>query len=439
MSQLSRIGEYWGIANAAAWLFVVHALIMNAAAGVGVLLFVLEDRAESRRLSCALLASSARLWLNITLLGCIPSAIVLGAVSSRWIGSIHDPALYQLKHLSILWTAAVGVFAGCVAYYAKQSTSRHVRLWLRPFIGGAYVAWTLAASAIYAIVLSPRPWIDNPSLLALWRTPTLGPVVVLHFSHALMLGGITISLPSGRTKGCVWRRAVLAAPVAASSGIAFAVLVSFAVWFAARPLAASFPGLGPRYYDVASAGERWWLVGAIGFASVMLGCHLASRRLLSLRRDQLPWQALMTLAVAGAFAVHALPIVLARPYVMPGYLYSNGVSVEESLAYRRTPFLARRGWSSKQGEEQQTGERMFSTQCAACHSVRSRWARRWACGRDEAWWTRALTEMRDADAIANPYYEVMPPLVGADDEIRALNLWLQTLCNEGEHDHGERR
>ncbi len=123
--------------------------------------------------------------------------------------------------------------------------------------------------------------------------------------------------------------------------------------------------------------------------------------------------------------------LLRKPYVMRNYMYSNGVIASkyptaESL---KTSFTAKMRFKPNGSG---TGEQMFVGQCLACHTMKDGY--------------RSMEKMvgtRDAEGIyqqissmqkpreENPYHKFMPPLVGTEEEVRALAKYIETSVSSG--------
>lgn len=120
--------------------------------------------------------------------------------------------------------------------------------------------------------------------------------------------------------------------------------------------------------------------------------------------------------------------MLRKPYVIRDFMYVNGVlavsekgfapDLEETSPYKQA-FIRENHWDANRD----TGSVMFKNQCLACHTLTS---------------YRSLTEYlsgRDEDAIfsflkmlqtgkENPYRKIMPPLIGSEEELKALAHFL---------------
>lgn len=145
--------------------------------------------------------------------------------------------------------------------------------------------------------------------------------------------------------------------------------------------------------------------------------------------------------------------MLRKPYVIYNYMYSNGIRKEDVSRLNRDGFLKTSRWAAvmslKKGEPVpdnlatlapetlgtpwSKGRAMFQNQCLACHTVDGyRSMKRFIGERDQEAIQSLLTLMHSTDPEKNPYAHIMPPVVGTDDELKALAVYLSTLNQKGE-------
>jgi mono/diheme cytochrome c family protein len=114
-----------------------------------------------------------------------------------------------------------------------------------------------------------------------------------------------------------------------------------------------------------------------------------------------------------------------KPYIIYNYMYGNTLRVEDLPRVRQQGILASarfvRRHAVEPGELIQSGEDIFSVQCASCHTVDGYNSIRFAV---KGW----SPEMIDYLLLhLNELTSVMPPFVGSEAERRALGAWLITL------------
>jgi len=150
------------------------------------------------------------------------------------------------------------------------------------------------------------------------------------------------------------------------------------------------------------------------------------------------WQALAIFLVAFASfgATEYTREMLRKPYVVGQHLYSSGVRVKDVAKINQEGYLAHSPWirpEEKTGTSPEAvlarGEIIFRGACMPCHTVDGyRSMRRLIGVRDFKAVGAILTLLHDRpdDSIYNNF---MPPLAATQDEITALNIYLDQLAH----------
>ncbi len=123
--------------------------------------------------------------------------------------------------------------------------------------------------------------------------------------------------------------------------------------------------------------------------------------------------------------------MLRKPYVIGNYMYSNGVRVSRVKQYNETGYLKDVIWMGKETNSVLTkGQAMFRGQCMSCHTTDVyRSMKKLLAGRDEQGIMNILNILHNYKEDS-PYRAYMPPLVGTDEEIKALAAFLHTLVEK---------
>lgn len=129
--------------------------------------------------------------------------------------------------------------------------------------------------------------------------------------------------------------------------------------------------------------------------------------------------------------------LLRKPYLVYGYMYSNGILREQVDEINRLGFFNAALWAGATLEPNMTpiekGELMYRFQCMSCHTTTGyRGMDTLLPPRDKEGIRNFLEILRETDETVNPYSGIMPPLVGEDDEVEALAQYLYTLVPEVE-------
>jgi len=143
--------------------------------------------------------------------------------------------------------------------------------------------------------------------------------------------------------------------------------------------------------------------------------------------------AILLLALMATGSTESVREFLRKPFIVNGYMYSNGVRESQIAGFNESGYLAASPFRPTSADSlerhRQTGLRMFEGQCLSCHTLDGyRSLRRLLHGRDNAAIGNILTMLHDHKPDS-PYRKFMPPLVGTSDEIGALRDWLDTQVN----------
>jgi mono/diheme cytochrome c family protein len=110
-----------------------------------------------------------------------------------------------------------------------------------------------------------------------------------------------------------------------------------------------------------------------------------------------------------------------KPFVITGYMYSNGIRVAEAERIGRDGLLRQARWAALDHRPVAVGEQVFRAQCQMCHSLDGYLA------------IRPLVAGQDAEGLASLLDVLrggrpgMPPILGTDEELRQLAGYLVSL------------
>jgi cytochrome c553 len=302
-----------------------------------------------------------------------------------------------------------------VGTWDRVSRKTHLTIgWI--YFVAAYLS-LVVINGIVTFMLTPGRWLETRAFWDGFFNPTYWPSLVLRTGIALMLAGaygwlVAVRLPgNGERAGLV------------------------------RYLA----GWGIAGVAVAGAGVAWWganipaEAGALIFPAdgLLRATHLLGLIALGLLA--------VLLVVVGflaprAFGVAAgiLAVVLSgtyfgahervregsrKPFIIHGYMYSNGVRVDEVDRLNREGILTKARWAGAglPSGPAATGLQVFRAQCQMCHSLDGYLAiRPLVAGQD----AEGLTAFLEALRAGRPG---MPPIVGTEKEIGELAAYLAAL------------
>jgi cytochrome c553 len=266
-------------------------------------------------------------------------------------------------------------------------------------------------------MLTPGRWIETRAFWDGFLNPTYVPSLVLRTGICLLLAGVfgwlvAARLPADPTRSGLIRYLgswSLAGTLISAAGLGW--------WLARIPAGARalvLPvGSLLRPTLVAGAGSLGLLVVVL----VVLG--LLRPRAVGLG------SAVLALALAAAFfgSTERVREGVRRPFVIRGYMYSNGIRVEEVDRLNRQGILSKIAWAGVGVAPGPTarGEQIFCGQCQICHSLDGYLGiRPLVAGQD----AEGLSALLEALRAGRPG---MPPIVGTEEEIRALAAYLATL------------
>ncbi len=408
------VGGGWLIGAVA----ILHVIIAHFAVGGGLLLVVTEQVA-ARRGDAAWLAFVRRQSLVLVLL-----ATVLGALTGVgiWftIGLVHPAATAALIHnfvwgWAIEWVFFIVEMAAALLYVATwDRVSRRFHLavgWI--YFAAAYVSLVII-NGIVTFMLTPGRWLETRDFWHGVFNPTFWPSLVLRTGVTLAMAGVYAWLVAAWGRDREARR-----PLARYLGgwiLAGTVLTAlgFAWWQARIPA-----GAAALVFPPGALLRPTFLAGAAALALLAaLAVAVAYLRPRSFGVAAAVAAVILAGTVLGTY--ERIREGARKPFVIHGYMYSNGVLVEDVERRNREGFLAGAPWAGVGVAPSPTahGERMFRAQCQACHTLDGYLAiRPLVAGLDAGGLTVLLGELR----AGRPG---MPPVVGTEEEVGALATYL---------------
>jgi cytochrome bd-type quinol oxidase subunit 1 len=119
--------------------------------------------------------------------------------------------------------------------------------------------------------------------------------------------------------------------------------------------------------------------------------------------------------------------VLRKPFAIRGFMYSNGLLAQDVGQKLKQPFYEHAPWARLESD---TGAAMFRAQCSSCHTLNGyRALTGYLTGRDEESIYNFLTMLQKGEE--NPYRFIMPPVLGAEEDLKALAAFLARQVQNG--------
>jgi cytochrome c553 len=416
-----HIGGSWLIGGNA----ILHVIIAHFAIGGGLLIVVTEQLA-ARRGDALWLAFARKQSVFLVLL-----SSVLGALTGVgiWftIGLVQPAATAMLIHTfvwgwAIEWVFFIVEMAAALVYvgtWDKVSRKTHVAFGWVYFVA-AYLS-LVVINGIVTFMLTPGQWLTTRAFWDGFFNPTYWSSLVLRTGIALFLAGAYGWLVASRLPADGGRQGLVRYLAAWGVGGVALAFVGAAWWFQGIPSEAQALVFGK---DAIIRTTAWVGLGALG----LLGVLAVAVGFLAPKSFGLAAAVLAILLAGTAFGGYErVREFVRKPFVIHGYMYSNGVRVDEVERLNRDGILSKARWAGAGLPSGPTakGEQVFRAQCQACHTVSGYLA------------IRRLVEGQDADGLT-AFLEAlragrpgMPPIVGTEEEITALAAYLASPAVQG--------
>ena len=422
---------------------ITHVLVSHFAIGGGFAIAFIETLAVRRR-NHALRALAKRSSLMLILV-----STVFGAISGVgiWvtIGLVQPAATSALIHNFVWgWAAEWGLFilevAMALAYYATWGKVRprtHLLIiWLYFF--AAYMSLVII-QGIISFMLTPGRWLETHSFWDGIFNPSYLPGLLLRTGICLFLAGAYLTLAAlrepdrGARVGMVRLLAIFQVV-----GVLLAY-GGYRWWEHVLPESVRVIFLGAKALLPALASTRHFVLWALTVYLLLALFALAAPRF-----HRWP-SAVAALLAAFAFfgGYERLREGSRKPFVIRDFMFSNGVLVSEIPDLNQRGILSKAVWAAQtSGGEQAKGRAVFRAQCASCHTLDGYLSiRKLVAPVDADMLNGILSTMREEgnEYTSGQYtheghvatekldYPLMPPLVGTDDEINALAIYLLSL------------
>jgi mono/diheme cytochrome c family protein len=141
--------------------------------------------------------------------------------------------------------------------------------------------------------------------------------------------------------------------------------------------------------------------------------------------------ALLLLALMATGAGEYSREMLRKPYVIGGWMYSNGVRVPYVARINQEGYLAHSNWiwNNDTASSYSRGEAIFRGECGSCHTLSGyRPLKVLLAGRDRANIDSFITMLHDYKPDS-PYRRFMPPMTGTKQDIDDLANYLNAQVN----------
>ncbi|MBS1705828.1 MAG: cytochrome ubiquinol oxidase subunit I [Armatimonadetes bacterium] len=440
MWEIPGIGGPWVIGI----MSIFHVLIAWFAVGGGLYLWVAEKKIYKENLDewLPVLQQHSRFFLILT--------SVFGAISGVgiWftIGLVQPEGTSTLIHAFVFGWAIEWVFfvielaAAAVYYYTWNRIPRE----LHAKVGGLYALSSFLTlviiNGILAFMLTPgSTWLSvagtGTEASAFWPAffnPTYFPGLIMRFLACLSLAGIyaiiTYSMVDKPELEKTKRYMVQWSAKWLMPMVLLMPLVLLWLFFAMGQnsrdiLNIGFATIGSGNFSVVTRMALLTILTTVTIAGVVY--FFAYKY----PKDLTTGHAIALLAL-GAVATASTEYVretVRKPYVIVNHMYSDGVRVRDVEKFNQNGFLTSSIWAPQTADSIARGKAMFQGQCMACHTTNGYRSMTKLMQKRDLKAINQFLQMLHKPTADSPYPKYMPPLVGSEDEIRDLAMYLETV------------
>ena len=402
---------------------ILHVFVSHFAVGGGLFLPLTERKAyrENNPALLEYVKSHSKFFVLVVL--------VFGAVSGVgiwWsIALVNPEATATLIHVFVWGWAIEWVFfiveiaAAFIYYYGWDRLDPKTHLLVGWIYFGAAWASLLVINGILTFMLTPGRWIKTQTFASAYFNPGMLPSLVVRTAVCIALAGVYALITSSAVADVALRNQVIA--YAAKWLLAGTLIIPFAgIWYISTiPALAREISMGGAPAVTIFAGLSIFF-SALVMAFTYFGPHQRPRHFNMVFAFLLAVLALSTTAVT-----EWVREAVRNPYIIYGYMYSNGIRVSDVERTREVGLLKSARWVRHHEVDPQalerTGEEVYRVQCASCHTVDGYNSIRFAV----KGWSWAMIDYQLAHLSSLKGF--MPGFVGTDAERQALGAWLASL------------
>lgn len=421
------IGNRWLIALMA----IGHVVVNHSAAIGGSLMVVMAERRGLRTGDARWGAFAKQLAFAFFILTTTVGA--LSGVGIWFTVMVSQPSglVALLRIFFWAWFVEWGVFlaevAMVLAYFlswdAFADREKHLKL------GWAYVAASFTTMAIVTgilgAMLTPGAWLVDRGFWGAFFNPTYLPQLVLRSGLALALAAaLTMALARRLADRELlpeidrWasRALLAAAPLLAIGG----------AWYLAV-----LPGRVAELVPTALMTTRFaaWAQHTTAGAAAMVVVLALAGAIGSRKRHAWPLPAVLALFIALVGTLGTFERVrefVRKPWLIPGYMYANGIREADVPMLNRDGVLAHARWAGIKsvplnGDKRPAGRAVYQLQCAACHTLEG------PNGLGPKVGGKPVASVETFIGVQHQIHPFMPPFVGTPAEKRALAEYLADL------------
>jgi cytochrome bd-type quinol oxidase subunit 1 len=402
---------------------ILHVFVSHFAVGGGLFLTLTERKAyrENNPALLEYVKSHSKFFVLVVL--------VFGAVSGVgiwWsIALVNPEATATLIHVFVWGWAIEWVFfiveiaAAFIYYYGWDRLDPKTHLLVGWIYFGAAWASLLVINGILTFMLTPGSWIKTQTFASAYFNPGMLPSLVVRTAVCIALAGVY---------------ALITSSAVADAGLRSQVVGYAAKWLLAGTLIIPFAGIW--YISTVPAMAREISMGGAPAVTIFAGLSIFFSALVMAFTYFGPHQRPRHFNMVFAFLLAVLALsttavtewvreAVRKPYIIYGYMYSNGMRLADVERTRELGLLKSARWVRHHEVDPQalgrSGEEVYRVQCASCHTVDGYNSIRFAV----KGWSWAMIDYQLAHL--NSLKGFMPAFVGTEAERQALGAWLASL------------
>jgi len=417
---------------------IIHIYISHFAVGGGIFFAVAEELAYRRndeRIYDFLKQHSRFFMLLTTVAGAVTGVGIWFSISL-----VNPDGIASLiQSFTLAWAEEYLFFVAELAtafayYYTWDRLPRKQHLLLARYYAVFSVFTLVIINGILTYMLTPGKWLTTHNWIDGVFNPTYFPSLFIRLLIMLAIAGMYALVTSSMIAEPRFRAAMVR--YCAKWLLPVFILGPLAtIWFLTQVPQASIETI---FTGIQSSGVGNFSVLA---RALYLSLVLSGTILLFAFFGPFLNPKAFTFRIALLFMVCGLAVtgttewmreMLRKPYVVYGYLYSNGIHKSDVAEISKVGFLESGKWSKALAQHAKTdeekGELLFRFQCMSCHTTDGyRSVTKLLGSRDEEAVTSFLKIMKEVDPKKNNYSGIMPPLAANDEELKYLAKYLSTL------------
>ncbi len=409
-------GGFW-----IALIAVVHVYVAHFAVGGGLFL-VLTEKKGYRENSQAILDYTQKHAKFFLLLSAVFGSLT--GVGIWFVISVLSPAATSelVRSFAFGWAAEWVFFLGEIVAlfvyfytFGKMDRKDHLRVGWIYFVFGWLSLFTV--NGIISFMLTPGQWLNTGDFWDGFFNPSFWPSVFFRTAMAFMLAGLFGYITSLRLKEEDFRETMLRY-CSKWLIVPLFFLLPAGVWYVLALPEDQKLMILKRSPETVKFLRLFLQISPVIF---VIGLLMARKMPLHMKKALTVFLVIIGLGYMGSF--EWIREAGRRPWLIYGYMYSNGVKAADLEKIRENGVLASAAWAQHrditEANETQAGREVFQFLCSSCHSVRGPM-------NDILPLTEGLTAfgmevLAEGMGKISPY---MPPFMGNDVEKKALAAYI---------------